>query len=258
MARSWAIKRYRAPSEENAEFSVNNVKIFQYPFRDLPQIILHIPFHYVIVNTGLKLVQLHGQREHDIASRFEDVIGPSNHSFLVTLRAVYNMYLAWTNVEPTDAWKKRKEEEQIPAADQQSGTGPHGGDHRSRCSRNSSRSAPSATSSAPGGCSRGNVKVQRRATGESLAPSDSASLISGFGSIGSNSEVYVDDEDEEYEDQEFLEGIKLWANDVWSATYCDTTSGFDSDGTLVDVGSVSCKVDDMVTQQADGVHIVNV
>jgi hypothetical protein len=41
----------------------------------------------------------------------------------------------------------------------------------------------------------------------------------------------VDDEEEEYGDEEFFDGLKQWASNVWSATRPRT--GSDSEGTMV-------------------------
>lgn len=41
----------------------------------------------------------------------------------------------------------------------------------------------------------------------------------------------MDDEEEEYEDEEFFNGLKQWVGNVWSATCCGT--GSDSEGTMV-------------------------
>jgi hypothetical protein len=41
----------------------------------------------------------------------------------------------------------------------------------------------------------------------------------------------VDDEEEEYEDKEFFDGLKQWASNVWSATRRGTAPN--SEGTMV-------------------------
>lgn len=64
MNESWSVRRYtgklRGPLDPN--LIQNSI----YPFRDLPNFELHIPYHFVIVNTGKKLFQLYSSDEIDL------------------------------------------------------------------------------------------------------------------------------------------------------------------------------------------------
>jgi len=61
MKASWSVKHY--PANTLGPFDPNLVKYSVYPFDDLLDFELHVPYHFVIVNTGKKLFQLYGMDE---------------------------------------------------------------------------------------------------------------------------------------------------------------------------------------------------
>lgn len=232
MGNSWSVKTYGG--DPLGAFDPNLVNYSMYPFDDLPTFELHVPYHFVIVNTGKKLVQLYGMDTADFEADFP-FLSPADR---IMMRAVRNIYVAWMNAQPDLRWcngEKYDNEQDSPVE----------GTRRGGAGSDSSRQRRSGPSGGKGGGDQaqdavagasGAPRGRRRATAESLTPWDSASCLEPFepvdeGDGEDENKPFVDDEDEEYEDEEFFEGLKLWASDVWSAMHSDT--GSDSEVTLV-------------------------
>ncbi|KAF8959117.1 hypothetical protein BDZ97DRAFT_1667554, partial [Flammula alnicola] len=196
MEGSWSVKHYTGNSL--SPFQPEHVKYSKYPFKDLPAFELHVPYHFVIVNTGQKLLQLYGTA----AINFNDC---------------------------DDKQKSATEQTYYGGAGSDGGHQGKGGHFGGKDSRNEGQDATSSPSGTPMG--------QQCAAAESLAPWDLVSNLESFklvdeGDGEHKDKPFVDNNlDEEYEDEEFFEGLKQWASDVWTATHLDRMS--DSEVTLV-------------------------
>ncbi|CAA7269669.1 unnamed protein product [Cyclocybe aegerita] len=250
MKLSWSVKHYTADPLRLFDPSLINYSV--YPFDDLPPFELHVPYHFVIANTGKKLFQLYGYGTIDFQTHFY-FLSPLAKNMM---RAVRNIYVAWMMATPNPKWLSGEgyDDEQDSAAEQthlRGGAGSDGGPQ--------GRGAPSG---GKGGMSRaqdaaphpsGTPMGQRRPTAESLAPCDSASCLGAFELVDEvngkdEDKPFVDDEDEEYEDDEFFMGLEQWASDVWTATRSGSDSGSDSAMTLVGAAAPAfCKGVDVVT-----------
>jgi hypothetical protein len=285
MEASWSVKRYTGNAL--GPFDPNLIKYSMYPFTDFPPIELHVPYHFVIVNTGKKLLQLYGKGAINFERDFPFLLAEHKN----IMRAVRNIYVAWTTAMPTtsftegDYGNKQKSaagRTHLPGEARSDGGPqgrgiPYGGKDGGGQAQDDAAGSFGATmgqrqaaaeSLAPwdsasclkafelkdgGGQTQddasgsfGATMGQRQASAESLAPWDSASCLKAFELVDEGDEedvdnLFVDDEDDEYEDEEFFEGLKQWASDVWTATHSDSAS--DSEVTLVGgtPAHVSCK-----------------
>lgn len=203
MKASWSLKHYAA--SDLGPFDPKLVKHSVYPFNDLPHFELHVPFHFVIVNTGKKLLQLYGMDAINFEIDFPFLMAATKNM----MRAVRNIYVAWIMATPDPKWLNGEDYDD-----------------------------------------------ERQAAAESLAPWDSASYLNAFEPVDElevneedENKSFVDDEDNEYEDEEFFEGLKQWASDVWTATHSDSAS--DSEVNLVGgtAAPVLCKGVDVATSE---------
>jgi len=249
MKASWSVKHYA--TNTLGPFDPNLVKYSVYPFNDLLHFELHVPYHFVIVNTGKKLFQLYGMDEINFEIDFPFLL-PSDKNMM---RAVRNIYVAWITATPDPKWLRGEDydDEQNSAAGRKHLRGGAGSDGGSQ-----GRGMPSGGKDGGGqgqddaAGSFGATMGQRRAAAESLAPWDSASCLKAFELVDEGNEEdedksFVDDEDDEYEDEEFFGGLKQWASDVWTATHSDSAS--DSEVTRVGgaAATVLCKGVDVAT-----------
>ena len=152
-----------------------------------------------------------------------------------------NIYVAWTLATPDPKWfsgELYNEANQESPMDQkrQGGTGSDSGGQGKGEASGSKGGGTQAqnTGTAPSGGQIG----RRRATAKSLTPWDSASCIEPLELVDETQqrsddedEPFVDDEEGEYEDEEFFDGLKQWVGNVWSATR--RVTGSDSEGTMV-------------------------
>lgn len=251
MEASWSVKHYAASTL--GTFDPDLVKYSVYPFNNLPHFELHVPYHFVIVNTGKKLFQLYGKEEINFEIDFY-FLQPSDKNMM---RAVRNIYVAWTMATPDRKWLSGEDydDEQNSAAGwthlcggAESDGGPQG-----RGMPSSGKDGRAQVQDDAAG-SFGATMGQRRAAAESLTPWDSASCLKAFELVDEGNEEdedksFVDDEDDEYENEEFFRGLKQWASDVWTATHSDSAS--DSEVTLVRgaAAPVLCKGVDVATLQ---------
>ncbi|KIM36415.1 hypothetical protein M413DRAFT_449133, partial [Hebeloma cylindrosporum] len=247
MMESWSVRRYEGDSD--APFDPEEIQQSVYPFTDLPDIELHIPYHFVIVNTGKKLLQLYGHGKINYARDFH-FLGVDDFLTRDLMDNTLDIYAAWMSSTPDPQWltgEPYDDPKQDPPVDQRR-KGGAGSDRRGpgkggrSGKKSASGSQPPNTGAAPSGGQVG----RRCTTSKSLAPSDSASYIeplelADVSSKGSEDEdePFVDDEDEEYEDEEWLEGLKEWVNGVWTATrrvdVARDGSGSEAEATMVGV-----------------------
>jgi len=239
MNESWSIRRYNG--ELRGPLHPDLIQNSIYPFSDLPNFELHIPYHFVIVNTGKKLFQIWGLDKINFARDFPFLQGPRGSLTRTIMVILRNIYVAWTLATPDPKWltgEPYNDANQEPPIDQrrQGGTGSDSGGQGKGGPSGSKGGGTQArnTGAAPSGGQIG----RRRATAKSLTPWDSASCIEPLELVDGTQwrsddedEPFVDDEEEEYEDEEFFNGLKQWVGNVWSATRRGT--GSDSEGTMV-------------------------
>ncbi|KAK7438587.1 hypothetical protein VKT23_017922 [Stygiomarasmius scandens] len=212
MARSWSVKQYAG--DPSGPFDPDFLRYYEYPFDTLPECYLHIPYHFVIVNTGKKLFQLYGKQQIDYARDFSFLSNREQY----TLNAVRNIYVAWINAQhPSQSLRGEDDPSKMPfvqaCALQGQSVEPSGGaDQASGADTGLSDAAPKT------------CKGQRPASVDSLTPWDSVSNVGPEDAEDPDidDKPFVDDEDEEEEDEEWLEGLKQWVRDVRAAMNDDT------------------------------------
>jgi len=250
MNESWSVKKYSG--NPLGPFDPEFVEYSVYPFQDLPDIKLHVPYHFVFVNTGRKLFELYGEGEVNFDAHF-NFLSDKDQTMMLAMR---NIYVAWKKAVPSLRWSSGMDndndndnDKHVPPPEPKS-QGEARSDHRrgGRDGRNRDGKQGQDIAAGPSTASMG----QRRTAAESLAPWDSASCLQfsdlldeGDGEGGAK--PFVDDEEYEYEDAEFFEGLKQWAIDVWTATH--PHCGSDSGVTLIDrdVAPAPCKAVGMAT-----------
>ncbi|KAI0827572.1 hypothetical protein BC628DRAFT_1418194 [Trametes gibbosa] len=96
MQNSWAVRRLTVSRQENGSTAEAEVVQHYYPFDTMPVVSLHIPYHFVICDTGRKLDSVYGADVSKMAADF-----PQGSLMLL---AVKNLYDAWmrANPVPTD------------------------------------------------------------------------------------------------------------------------------------------------------------
>ena len=242
MSESLSVQRYGG--DLSGPFNPSLVEHSVYPFNGLPTFELHVPYHFVIVNTGKKLYQLYGTEAIEFDRDFSFLSDPAKNMMDI----VRNIYVAWMEAQPSLEWLRGKgcDDGQDSPVEQThcGGVSPDGSRQSSGAASGGKGSQNQAqdVAAAPSGATKG----QRRAPTKSLLPWDSASCLEPFerldeGNGGDDEKPFVDDEDNEYEDNEyedneyedneFFESLKQWASDVWTATHPDSRS--DSEVTLV-------------------------
>ena len=102
MHESCSVRRYNG--ELHGPFDPNLVQYSVYPFDDLPNFELHVPYHFVIVNTGKKLFQLYGLGEIDFARDFSFLQGENLINTRTIMMILRNIYIAWNFAKPDPIW----------------------------------------------------------------------------------------------------------------------------------------------------------
>ena len=74
-----------------------------YPFRDLPDISLHLPYHFVICDTGKKLQTFYKDTDPTLQQFQADFHVPDLEAGL--LKSVMDIYKLWMSSEPSAEWK---------------------------------------------------------------------------------------------------------------------------------------------------------
>ncbi|KAI0669209.1 hypothetical protein C8Q78DRAFT_978002 [Trametes maxima] len=222
MRQTWSIRRLaHFVSDFNPQAQAQQ---YWYPFNDLPAISLHVPYHFVICDTGKKLLSFykdtqptHEQLEKDFHVSYPEA---------VLLAAVLDIYNLWMSAEPSAEWKSTGPINIGGAPEGQGGSGgPSSHGEGGGQGPPDDKSGP--PQSGPG------LGVGRSGSSDGPAPSplspplepgDSAScrdLAVDDGDPENGEEAQADgaeDEDEEWEDPEYGEYLEAWAEDVWKAT----------------------------------------
>ncbi|THV07358.1 hypothetical protein K435DRAFT_742461 [Dendrothele bispora CBS 962.96] len=240
MAESWSVKRYTG--NPFSPFDPELLLHYKYPFENLPICDLHIPYHFVIVNTGKKLQQLYGTEPIEYDRDFPFLADIDR----LLLNAVRNVYVAWMDAQPSSEFYRGDDDAHLDHTIQNQGepSGDMGVESSGGRGKRVRTDGAFVTVLAPG-CS---------SVTKSLAPWDSVSNVEvDFANDGEDPEPFVDDEHEEEEDKEWFEAMKEWVKDVWAATHdSDTSDGSDSEKMVVDVEVMHAIPEGGVTNLIDG------
>lgn len=98
----WSVRCYNG--EFRGPFDPNLVQYSVYPFDDLLNFKLHVPYHFVIVNTGKKLFQLYGLDEIDFERDFSFLQGEDFVNTRTIMMIMRNIYIAWNLAKPDSRW----------------------------------------------------------------------------------------------------------------------------------------------------------
>ncbi len=233
MKSAWAVRQL---GDTTSQFTKDSpVTQYYYPFAEMPPVSLHIPYHFVICDTGRKLNGIYGSNFRDSTPIVRDFPHLLDFRTLVAVRGVYD---AWMNAVPDPAWMTRH------TAEGQSGAGgPHihhdlgsGGPASPNYGGNESggkgASNQNSVDQVPEQWGSGGTPVGHRASAQSsLAPEDSATCRDALvdsGSEKSSEEATAGDEEDEddegEEDPEWEAWVQAWLEDVWEATHAGGAS----------------------------------
>lgn len=268
MKGTWSVRR---PNHFTTEFTSEiQVQQFYYPFGDLPVISLHVPYHFVVYDTGKKLASFYGGTEPTQVQLGNDFkIHPDSIEAIILL-AIWQIYHAWMSVEPSSQWKSAPSQPGAGGPDSQDDSG---GPYSPGGSKGGDgQGLPDENNGSPQGGSgpkEGNTDAGGYGPTQllpSLGPEDSASCRDvGEVEEESDGQVPVDaDEDEEWEDPEYGAWLEAWAEDVWKATQEDgpahspghrTLSSSHSQVTLVGRPAASKDTPSMETAESLGLRL---
>lgn len=96
-------------------------KVYEYPYQDLGPLHMHIPYHYVIINSGLKLETLF-PTPHGI--NFEEYFPWADADLRTCITLTLFLYRAWTGCTPQFP---------TPSTPSQAGSMPKSATRRSAC-----------------------------------------------------------------------------------------------------------------------------
>lgn len=260
METSWAVRQLNFPIKK---FSPKTkVKQYYYPFETLRRITLHVPYHFVIFDTGRKLSKIYTSPDL-LENKLEEDFPWLDAAELLALEAAKHIYEAWMASKPN--WLKEasfndehtsggSDDSGSPGSGDSSGDGSDadGSDTYDSDADGSDTERSDQNSSAQDGVhSQGmfeqgsrRARIARRAGthSSSLAPEDSGSCVDTVedfeDSDAYEEEVRPEDEDsdEEYEDPEWLARLHAWVEEVCEAsqaTYEHTGSPSSSPADLV-------------------------
>lgn len=214
----------------------------------MPIVSLHIPYHFVICDTGRKLNSVYGTDNNKMLLNF-----PQEFNMVFAVKSLYD---AWMRVEP--AWDSEGSfdialgDPSPGGPDDGSGHVGSGGPSSHGGNAGSGGQGPPAQDGnrpqgGPGQGTLGTAPLGRRAALQSsLAPGDSASCF-GPAEDDDDDELHDvpqedEDSDEEWEDPEWGAWLEAWVEDVWEATHAHASSPYHSQETLVGAPMPSEKV----------------
>src|SRR6267378_8123918 len=102
MSKSWSVKHYHG--ELDGPFYPALAQYSMYPFNDLPNFELHVPYHFVIANTGKKLYQLYGLGKINFDNHFSFLKGNQFFATRMIMMILHNIYVAWNVAVPDPKW----------------------------------------------------------------------------------------------------------------------------------------------------------
>ncbi|KAI0827612.1 hypothetical protein BC628DRAFT_1418252 [Trametes gibbosa] len=246
MRNSWAVRRLTVPTQT---FTADTPVVqHYYPFSTMPIVSLHIPYHFVICDTGRKLNSVYGTDNNKMLLNF-----PQEFNMVFAVKSLYD---AWMRVEP--AWDSEGSfdialgDPSPGGPDDGSGHVGSGGPSSHGGNAGSGGQGPPAQDGnrpqgGPGQGTLGTAPLGRRAALQSsLAPGDSASCF-GPAEDDDDDELHDvpqedEDSDEEWEDPEWGAWLEAWVEDVWEATHAHASSPYHSQETLVGAPMPSEKV----------------
>ncbi|KAI0723859.1 hypothetical protein C8T65DRAFT_734366 [Cerioporus squamosus] len=239
----------RKPDEfyGNAIFSIIDSSIrgrkCNNPFNDLPIISLHVPCHFVICDTGKKLVSFYeGARptSSELQRDFPSLIEPLQRLILL---AVWDIYDACMCAQPDAEWmstagqlttggpggsghdgpggpSSHSGDRDDPGGPSSHGGGPDGPGGPSSHGGNEGgggQGLPNEDDGPPQGASGAGDHAFVQSTSY-LAPEDSASCSDmAPGEEAPDDEDSDDDDDDEWDDPAYAAWLEAWAEDVWEA-----------------------------------------
>ena len=228
MRKSWEIRRYHDMSKSFVQPSKRQSPPYTqhfYPFRDLGNISLHVPFHFAIVDTGRKLEALYNGHVALDSIMFDF---PFLDSFAcAALKFVYDIYHAWMTA-PIQLTEGTFLPEKTPAGDPDASGNPEDGGEGKGVIEGSGAEG----SQKEGEHQRHEPSYQHYASctahfmtsATSLRPWDSSSNRTPKcrrGQEDSDSEDEMEDEDEDSydleEERRFHEVVWKWAENVQAA-----------------------------------------
>ncbi|KAH9856883.1 hypothetical protein C2E23DRAFT_857101 [Lenzites betulinus] len=226
MKTSWAVRRLDFPV---AEFSpATKFEQYYYPFETVPHMVLHVPYHSVIYDTGRKLSGAY-TIPHLVDSMLKQDFGRLGAITLIVLQSMKDIYEAWNASKPD--WLKKAFSDTQPTSggpnDSSSlGSGGSSGHGSDAGGSDQNPSAQDGAHSQGGfGQGAGHAQFARRAGihSSSLAPEDSASCVDNpedfEDAYEEETQPEDEDSDEEYEDPEWLARLQAWMKEVYEATH---------------------------------------
>ncbi|KAI0760146.1 hypothetical protein C8Q74DRAFT_1177319, partial [Fomes fomentarius] len=101
MKSAWAVRQL---GDTTSPFTKDSpVTQYYYPFTEMPPVYLHIPYHFIICDTGRKVNGIYGSNYEDSTQIAQDLphLTPLRRIVLAACRGIYN---AWMNAMPDSAW----------------------------------------------------------------------------------------------------------------------------------------------------------
>ncbi|KAI0808325.1 hypothetical protein C8Q74DRAFT_1363716 [Fomes fomentarius] len=245
MKSAWPVRQL---GDTSSQFTKDSpVTQYYYPFAEMPPVSLHIPYHFVICDTGRKLNGIYGSNFRDITPIMQDFPHLLDFRTLVAVRGIYD---AWMKAVPDPAWIKPHTTEgqsrvRGPHIHHDVGSGdPSSSNHGGNEGGGQGASNQNSVDQVSGQWDTGGTPVGHRASAQSsLAPEDSDTCrdAQGSGSEKSCEEEAVEDEEDEddegEEDPEWEAWVQAWLEDVWEATHGGASSPSRSQETLVGVST---------------------
>ena len=94
MSESYSARRYNGGLR--GPFHPNFVQYSGYPFNDLSNFVLHVHYHFVIVDTGKELFQINPMDEVNFQRVLIFLQGDEGSPTIMVMVIMYNNYVAWT------------------------------------------------------------------------------------------------------------------------------------------------------------------
>ncbi|TRM65272.1 hypothetical protein BD626DRAFT_216083 [Schizophyllum amplum] len=232
MATSWSVIQHDGHSTVADHSSVT---FHHYPFSTMDPIQLHVPYHYVVANTGKKL-RIRYDTSPTMAELASDF--PFLHADLaLCMSLVWEIYDAWMHADPDPDWMKngrRSGDDHGGSSVPKGGGQLDQGDMSAHDAAADGRRRSKDASEDSQGRGVGAARSPEHESDHPLAPEDSASCRAVSEDSAERSiddEAPPVDEEEEWEDPEYFDWMKTWVDDVWRATHSENLPPSGSDET---------------------------